>query len=583
MSNLRQQYRVNKLSTNLISQIAAGEVVESPVSILKELVENSIDAHASRIHIDIHDIGFSHIKITDDGCGIHKDDLPLVLQSFTTSKLSHIDDIQSLQSLGFRGEALGAIASVADVTIESKFYQDEYAYKINTQDNKVYISSLDKGTYIYVTRIFHNIPVRKEFQKSSAILKKDILELVTNLSLSNFMITFIYTLDGIRILHAPSVKYLSNRIESLHGNNLLDNLIPFFMEEEELSVEGYISNFSSYRSNASMVRLFVNGRIIKYKPMVGLLKHVYGELMPPNKFPVAYILLTIPPHMVDVNVHPQKHEVRFKDEVGIRAFLRKAILNAIEGKGFLKISNISQEKTFHASVTNDTKSSVPHQPKHQFNFSHINISRPEAISLPSNLQPNNVSFPSHLHTQLYGTFILGSSEEGVFLIDQHTAHERINYEKFLFALENRSKLSQPLLTPMKLILSEAEKDFINSNQVSLYRLGFTIEDLGPAGFALSTVPFYVKTNEEEQALDYALKGIQEGKMDSMELFRHMAASLACRHSIKKGDEESLFNFAQLTELLRECQNPSRCPHGRPTMIWLDRADIMQLFKRKRSS
>ena len=583
--------RIHKLQPQLIAQIAAGEVIENPVSVLKELLENSIDARANKIRIYIKAHGFERVQVIDNGIGIHKEDIILALESFATSKLNKIDDIYRLDSLGFRGEALGSISSVAHVLIESRHISSNETYCVSSQDKKIVRGSLPSGTKIDVEDLFYNTPVRKEFQKSLSILKKRLHELVTDFALAYHDITFEYYLDNKLVLNTKSEKYLSERILNLYGNNFFTNLIPFYFHEGKQEAEGYISNFHTYRSNNSMIRFFINGRVIHYKGLIGLLKSAYGELMPPGRFPIAFIFFKLPKDRLDVNIHPQKKEIRFREEGKVRDFLYRAIFRAIEGDGFLKVSWLNSKKRSHFIPPSTTNIDSYQEQKTQLLtlqevYSHgrqlenptdfPDVGRKASIST----QHHNFLFPSKLYTKLYDTFILGASEEGIFLLDQHTVHERINYEKTLIKLQKNENIGQDLLTPLEITLSMAEKTLILEKQALFNNLGFLLEDMGPAGLILKSIPFYIKTGEEEEALHIVLKAIETGTIDHIQLFEKMSASLACRQSIKKGDQESLFNLSELIDELKKCQNPARCPHGRPTIVFLDKKEISILFKRK---
>ena len=606
--------KVRLLPAHIIAQISAGEVVESPISALKELIENSIDAKANEIDIIIEKEGFKTIQIRDNGTGIDKQDLPLVLQSFTTSKLSSIDDLYKLSSLGFRGEALGAISSVANISVESRVKHDGVldtsAWKITSEAgvlNSVEKSPLVEGTRIIVSDLFYNAPVRKEFQKNAVAIKKGLYDLILDFSLCYPNIAFRYVLDNEVILRLKIAQVLSKRINDLFvsGSSIdyVSNMQPVYYTENNITVEGYISNFSFYKTNASLIRFFINQRIVQYKPLVGLFKKAYGELMPPGRFPIAFLFVSIDPSEVDVNVHPQKKEVKFRDEGRLYAFLLKAMLNAIEKKP-LHIKNLGAPYKSISKENDHKGSSLPSMLDildglydvhttdtiSTSNVSELAIHSP--IVLPTN-STNNINlaehsvenpkfiFPSVLHSKLYDTFILASSNEGIFLIDQHTLHERINYEDFLCKLRAKENMTQILISPKITTFSPSERLLLQDKKNEIEDVGFIIEDLGPAGFVITGAPFYLKVGEEEEALKIVLEHFEKHThtFNSMDIFKHMAASLSCREAIKKGDTTSLATIQELLERLKKCENPARCPHGRPTFIFLGKDDIFKLFKR----
>ncbi len=599
---------IHTLPKSLISQIAAGEVIENPSSVLKELIENSLDAGADQIDISVRENGFGSIQVRDNGIGIFKDDIPLAIQSFATSKLRKVEDLYQLQSLGFRGEALGAIASVSNILLESKARNSVLAHQINCiqgEASSTSISSLPSGTRIIVSDLFHNVPVRKEFQKNIPMIKEKLNELVTDFALGYPNISFNYSLNKESVMRLNKAENLSQRIRDIFSKNFLDSMMPLYYEGNSTGqaiskIEGYISNFTFYKSNASMIRFFVNRRIVQYKRLVGMFKRAYGELMPPGRFPIAFLFLQIDPQEIDVNIHPQKKEIKFKNENSINDLLFRSVIHSIEGRGPLKMRHLQKQnkKNFaahsHESIASKEQklnfsiplkiSADPSEKSFSKEYPEIKESMPGNGLLEESFTVHSEDeiFPQKVHARLYDTFVLASSEDGIFLIDQHTAHERVNYEKYLKKLASQKNIVQKLFSPIALKLSIAEQKTLSENKEYLEELGFEIEDMGPAGFVLNGVPFYINPSQEEKALELTLQFILEGKEGSIELFRELAASLSCRNAIKKEEQESLFNLSQIIQELRKCENPGRCPHGRPTLVFLGKKEIFDLFKRSGS-
>ena len=579
---------IERLPEMLVAQIAAGEVIESPVGVLKELIENSIDASSHKIEITVEDDGYKKIQIRDDGTGIQKFELKLAPESYTTSKLQKLEDLFDLHSLGFRGEALSAIRSVSQMTIESKPACQDLAYQVranpdNTKEPKV--CALPAGTRIIVEDLFFNAPVRRDFFKNRRSLKKSIIDLITHFAISLPTIHFELTYNGKTELQLLPKEKLFERLIQIFGKELGAGIIPVYSRREnpEFEIEGFISNFNYYKTSGSFIHFFVNNRIVSYNKLVGMFKRVYGELMPPGRFPVAFLFLKSQTDQIDVNVHPQKKKIRFINESTLDSFLSAAIRSAIEGHGPLKVRQLQHPK--RAILTAETAEAVQDSVDNlKINFTNnlFEKSKNEDYNSLDEHEEQERALPTVAHARLFQTFVLASSEEGLFLIDQHTAHERINYELFLDKLEKKENVKQKLIAPIPIDLSPAESSLLNDKLELLENLGFDVENLGPIGFNLLSVPFYTKTGEEQNTLFAALKLINEPSNDSVsaiELFDELAKTLACHHSIRKGDDESVENLSDLIERLNQCKQPWRCPHGRPTIVFLGKKDLFSLFKR----
>lgn len=569
--------KIQKLPAILISQIAAGEVIESPAAVVKELVENSLDAKATKIDIFCHGAGLKSIQVRDDGEGILREDLPLALESFATSKLSNFSQIFGIQSFGFRGEALAAIRSVAQVTIESRYAQTKEAYSIKADPEKIYpveLAALPFGTKVVVENLFFNTPVRKKFLKDEKFLRRQIIDIVTNVSLAHPSVQFSLHIEDKSYLFLPKAENLLERISAIYETpRIAQKLLPVFYQEGSLILEGYISAYDFFRASPSDIRFFVSQRPIQYRKLLPMLKQIYGELLPHGRFPFAVLFLSLEPYDVDVNVHPQKKEVRFKNETQVLEFLEKALRGVIEKPGFYKVQELTSKEnlSFH----------VPQEKTFSF-LPQITFESESAINFESEdfVTKKEIFFPQKIHTRLFDTFILATSEDGIFLIDQHTAEERVYYEEFLARLETEKNLKQDLALPVSLILSPVERQILEQNQNKLFSLGFALESFGPAGYELFSVPFYLKPGEEEVAFRLALSLVEkEREINTHLLFEHLAKNLACRSAIKKGEDLSIAYAEELVQKLLGCKVPLRCPHGRPTVVFLDKKEVFSLFRR----
>lgn len=573
--------KIFKLSDLMVAQISAGEVVESPAGVLKELLDNSIDADATDVVIHVNGDGFDLIQVTDNGNGILMEDLVPAMTSFHTSKISKPEDLLRIGTLGFRGEALGAIRSVSRVTLESRTGESEQAWKISAEAE--YISDpepgiIPNGTRIRITDLFYNSPVRREFQSNQRRLLKDMTDMVTDFSLAYPQKSFRFFSDNEIKLNLTSVKNLTERLKQLFSIEFSHGLIPLYRDQEGVAFRGYISGFQFYRNSPSLIRFFVNNRQVKYPRLVGLLRSVYGELMQPGRFPVAFIFSEVLPENIDINIHPQKKEIRFKNEDKFYELLRSVLLRAIEGRGVIAATRLQNPaKPVFKSSENDNDTQTFNLPINWEPETH------EHLEKESPFERFEMPFPEMAHARLFKTFVIASSSDGLFLIDQHTAHERINYEKFLNSLTKQEGVKQYLTQPLPVRLTPAEKEIMKKEHHLFGEMGFDLEDLGPAGFVLNSVPYYIESGEEENALFILLQQLankNQDRLSAIMLFDSLAKDLSCRNAIRKGDDESVPNLQDLITGLSKCRRPSRCPHGRPTMIFLGKTDLFGLFKRK---
>lgn len=572
--------RIHRLDENLVAQIAAGEVIESPAAIVKELVENSLDAAASEIKILIRGDGFTEIQVRDNGHGIHPDDLPLAVESFATSKINSLDELLAATSMGFRGEALGSIASVSRLTIESRWHEAEHGMAIHVDNGEKSLmpAALERGTRVIVRDLFYNVPVRRDYFANAAKIRRQISETITGLIVANPKVAFEYSLNDEEKVQFPACENLTERLRAVWGEKISDDLLPLFWEENGMQLEGYISRFYFYRSHASDMRFWVNGRPVQYRPLTMILRNAYGELMPKGRFPFAVLFLRLPPREVDANVHPQKREVRFRREAEVQQLLRTAFKRTIaaEGRGGIPASAMVRLPMTEKDTTAQLVKKSPEP-----TTARLFDTRPPLVLVRE--EKKNPTIPENLifHSRLFNTFILASSDEGIFLIDQHTAHERINYEKFRKLYATKKDVMQKLLQPVAVPAPPGGRMLLAKAQASLSALGFILDDMGKAGFALRAVPGYVAAGEELIALEHALAIIENSSSDdAVYLFDQLAKDLSCRHAIRKGEIASLSDFRELIEQLRGCEQPMRCPHGRPTVVKIDEREIFAFFKRQ---
>jgi len=576
---------IHKLTDLIIAQIAAGEVIESPSAVIKELLENSIDADSRKIEVNLVDMGMTSIQIRDDGKGIVPEDLPLALESFATSKIHSSDDLFRIASMGFRGEALSSIRSVSRITMESKVSELNHAWKIYGEGD--FISqpqpcALPSGTRVVVENLFFNVPIRKKFIQNDIKLKQSIIELVISYAIAYPEIGWICSIDDEQLLNLPLASNLSQRLDQVYSGNFMKSMNPVYFELNGLKIQGYLSGSGVFHSRPVFIKFFVNQRPVTYAPLLKLLKRAYGELLPPGKYPAAFLFIDVDPADIDVNVHPQKKEIRFKDEALVDDVVYKSILKGIENRGSVDVSYKLRQ-----TLKKDPLSSNIPMYTQSLNFdtplyaSDVN----QKINVASDTFHRNVNLedriqPELIHSRLFDTFILATSRSGVFLIDQHTAHERIQYEMYLEKIKNNEVIQQTLLMPVVMELSPSEKSILSGNSDRISKFGFDLEDFGPAGIKINSVPAYILKGEEGEAMRVLLNLLSSDDHTSQEvLFDHMAKALSCRTAIKKGEQASLLDYSEIIEKLYQCNQPLRCPHGRPTVIFLSKNDILGLFNR----
>ena len=579
---------IEKLTDLVIAQIAAGEVIETPVAAIKELVENSIDAGAKNIEIQLRDLGLTSLIVRDDGKGMDVQDLPLALESFATSKIHSSDDLYNIVSMGFRGEALSSIRSISRVTIESKLAGANRAWKITGEGQTISAPqpcALPSGTRVIVENLFFNVPIRKKFLHGDAQIKQSIMELIISYAISHYHLGFKCAIDEELLVNTPIAKSLSERLEQVYSRTFMNSMVPVYHEDipdNKIKIHGYLSGSGFYHSRAVFIKFFVNNRPVVFAPLVRLLKKAYGELLPSGKFPSAFIFIDIDPNAIDVNVHPQKKEIRFKDETEISNAVFRALSRGIENRGSVdighKLRKISRNHPA-ATTSENPLYALPlelNHPLHVNDGGKIVFQEPQVL----NSHRKNILRPEIIHSRLFNTFILASSGEGIFLMDQHTAHERIQYEKYLMKIRKNEISKQALLVPIVIDLSPSEKNLLENNFARISEFGFDLEDFGPAGIKINSVPAYLVKGEESDAIRILLTALsQDNKINAEILFDNMAKSLSCRSALKKGEQASLQDYSEILEKLYTCEQPLRCPHGRPTIIHISKNDILDLFNR----
>jgi DNA mismatch repair protein MutL len=660
--------RINILSEDTANKIAAGEVVERPASVVKELVENSIDANSKNIVIEIEEGGISLIRIIDDGDGIYKGDIAKAFLPHATSKINQSEDIYNIHTLGFRGEALPSIASVAKVNLKSKEKDQGLGYEITIEGSKfsdVTECGVNKGTIIEVRDLFYNVPARKKFLKSASKEASVINDIITRLAIANPKISFKLYNNQKKIIHTFGNGELKDVIRTIYGKSITDNIIYFSDTSDLITVYGYIGNEEIARGSRNNQSIFVNKRYIKNRSLAVAVEQAFKSFSTVNKFPFFILFIEIYPEYVDVNIHPTKAEVKFNDERMIFKNIFGAVHTSFKNEVFetfaikeegtknytpptfeeitFKIKEEEEKVKFVNSAVKtlidegkdlkvdnnseyiDTSFVSTHKEygKSEYENNAINETEKTEIKLPIDLKSNfideikgndddddgdidniknnseNVKISSFKNETDYNeikpsakfppisiigqynkTYILGEFDGTLYMIDQHAAHEKILFEKYLREIEDESIIIQPLMVPSVIDLSADDYSYFEENKEIFKDAGFLLEEFGGNSLSLKEVPYFLgKLNPKNLFLDILdnLKNLGNGK--TTEVKHNAIATKACKAAIKANDKLEISEMINLVEDLRYINDPFHCPHGRPIIIKFTSTDIDKKFRR----
>lgn len=640
---------VHVLDDNTINKIAAGEVVERPASVIKELVENAIDAHADRIEVEITAGGTSFMRVSDNGIGMSRQDAELAILRHATSKIVKVDDLLTIGTLGFRGEALPSIASVSRFTLTTRQAGDELGTEIKISGGslpEIGETGCGIGTTIRVEDLFFNTPARKKFLKTNNTEGGKINEFIVKLAISNPQIAFKLINNNKMAVSTPGNGDLKDTLQSIYGGTVGSALLPLEFEDEDIRLSGFVTKPSAIRSSRSWQTFIVNGRIIANRAIARAIDNAYHALIPKTGYPLVALNIQVPQNTIDVNVHPQKSEMKFEDESRVFKAVYKAVLDAIRPKDEVRqlgqlgnmaagveqaeidrhVAHGMQEILLEAKDVERAsaaparyvpvyeerrqaamqwreaaarmevpKTAEPPEPQPVFvpeaeaetvhemvsvpvpEMKHV----PESVSVPEPVPVENDREQSCRMVpigQVDNTYIIAQDADGLYIVDQHAAHERILFDRF--SARAGEIPVQQLLVHLMLDFSSHEAEIIENNLAMLKELGFGLEPAGPNQFRLTEVPADVPSGEAEDFIREILASLEElHKPSAAELRQAAIATASCKAAIKAGFK---LNFRQMEILLAELNDtamPYTCPHGRPTIIKFSTDELAKMFKR----
>jgi len=606
-------------------RIAAGEVVERPASVLKELLENSIDAGSKNITIALKQAGKESVQVIDDGWGIPADEVALAFQKHFSSKIRSADDLEHLTTLGFRGEALGSIATVARVLMITKVRDTETGYKIAIEGGQIYSEGpvgAPEGTNITVKNLFFNIPARRKFLKSDSVELAHCTDIVVRYALANPTCRIKYTHNDQVVLHTPGTNSLVDVIGACYDSQTARQVFPFDYANTGLAIKlhGVLGTPAIVRPSRQAASLFVNQRYVQVKKIADAVESAYHSLVMVNRFPFYVLFLEVPPDAIDVNIHPRKQVIRIEHEEEIAQSLRDAIRDTLSQHSFIPGKEV---RSVEIPLQVPGMPALQPEPPHQtFSASNIGASSPNVTSVipPSQIDKNatqtimNLDLnkegqtgtihlsqaidqmpdgwfqvgklpklrPINAQNQIHDTYILFEGEDGLYIVDQHAIAERARYEALQAELTEHNKItSQQLLIPIKIDLSPAEADFLQKNILALKRYGVALDFFGGTTFLLRRLPVVFGNLEQVSFIKDTIRSLVDlGMQTPLDEARDaVLKKLACHGSIRAGEPLKKAQILKLVKDVAVCELPFNCCHGRPSIIFLSFEELEKRFKR----
>lgn len=577
--------KIIRLEQRLANMIAAGEVIERLGNVVKELVENAIDAQATIIDIDLEEGGMKSIKVTDNGSGMEEDDAIMAFERHATSKIHSEYELFHLASLGFRGEALASIGAVSKVELTTST-GGMVGRKIIYQDGQLLSSTISapkKGTQIEVTRLFYHTPARLKHLKSPQAELAFTVDLVNKLALSHPEIAFKLSHQGKVLLRTLGNLNQVAIIGEIYGNDVAKSMKYFTGKNRDYQIEGYIASPLFNRSSKNAITLIANNRIIRNYRLSQAVLEALEQKLPKGRYPIMVLKITSDPLLIDANIHPTKQEVKFSEEMALYDLIKSEIIKALAEAPM--VQTIERDYQPVSDSPNQIKM-LFQEPEKPYLFSlnepvdHITLEKVETISELNQIEKKNPYPDFNYIGQYHGTYLLFQNDEGLYLIDQHAAAERIRYERYIVKMSENHHTSKELMIPYNLHFSNSESIIINNYLTELKAFGLEIEPSSQSSYFIRSVPAWFPTNEELVYAEAVIRTLMNEKPLSIaSIIDELAILLACKHSIKANRYINQAEIDTLIKDISQCKNPHTCPHGRPIMVKINHLDIEKWFKR----
>lgn len=620
---------IQVLDQETINKIAAGEVIERPSSVVKELVENAIDAGATAVTIEIKDGGISFIRITDNGSGISKDDIPMAFLRHSTSKIKSIEDLMNVSSLGFRGEALSSIAAVSQVELITKTADDftgsRYVIEGGNEISLEEVGAPDGTTFI-VRNLFYNTPVRRKFLKTAATEAGYVNALIEHLSLSHPDISFRFINNNQNKLHTSGNMNLKDIIYGVYGRDITSNLMEISGKTQDVEITGFIGKPVICRGNRGYENYYINGRYIKSSIITKAIEEAYKGYIMPHNYPFTAIHFKINPSIMDVNVHPTKMELRFSKNEFVYRFVLETVKECLANRELAARVKLPDSKPYQAprieppreSFYNSTESSVKQKTvnenqtagfiKNITDYTKMPPTRlPEPFEIKRSdemikedkkiyeaekkqeaeqlsmfdtpLMSEKAKADYRIIGQLFETYWLIEYEDKFYMMDQHAAHEKILYERFMNHLKVKDMDTQMIMPPVIIELNMQQEDAYKRNKQAFSRLGFEIEEFGGNAYKVNGLPAGLPNINLKQMLIDMIDGLTDDNSTDLDIITERVATMSCKAAVKGNNKLSFEEAKELIEELMQAENPYNCPHGRPTLIVMSKYEVERKFKR----
>ncbi len=565
---------IHVLPDEVASQIAAGEVIERPASVIKELVENALDAGADQIDIHLRGSGQPFIEIRDNGKGISAKELPLAVTRHATSKLTSAEDLFRIQTLGFRGEALASIGSVSIMAVQSACKGDAIGAEIIVEGGKNQLPKpkvMNSGTTVKVENLFHNVPARLKFLKKDATERQNNENFILKYAIAYPQIKFTFTQDGVDVLRTSGSGDRREAIAAAYGLDYARSMMDVAHDDGDYRIEGFASPISLTRSNRREMTFFVNGRWVQDPALSAALMQAYHTYLMVGRYPIAFLYLNLPPEEVDVNVHPAKAEVRFRSSDRVFSLLQRAVKKAILMHS--PVPEIPSNSVWQGPVS-DITDGITQAEESEIIATDCEPTH-ETLFATNTINPVLSHFPLlRLVGQVGATYLVAEGPDGLYLIDQHAAHERVLFEKYQRAAGGDIP-SQVLLEPVLVHFNPVQASLLNSELETINQLGFQVELFGSSSFLIRSIPAMFSNLSPEAAVRVLVEDFEENENPMQaETEARLIARICKKAAIKGGQVLSLQEQTQLLTELENCTSPRTCPHGRPTMIHLS-VDLLE--------